>query len=129
MNREIKLRAYNFQDECFDYYDLNTAKGQGRLYNDYEKADIGEDGEIYCGTHSDLHLFTGLKDKNGVEIYKGDIVTSDYGLGNNNLNIDCEIVEWEDFYNYKANGMISENIKVIGNTYENPELLEEIENE
>ena len=119
MNREIKFRVWNGIKVC-------------KVISIDFNYDFYEDGHshIHDITNETTFLqYTGLKDKNGVEIYERDIVTSDYGLGNNNLNIDCEIVEWEDFYNYKANGMISENIEVIGNIYENPELLEEIENE
>lgn len=69
-----------------------------------------------------LMQYTGLKDKNGVEIYEGDILKSDI---NETFGLVCFedgkfVVNWEN---------ISEDLFewtgefVIGNIYENPELL------
>lgn len=75
--------------------------------------------------------YTGLKDKNGKEIYEGDIVQSD---------IDRAYVKWNDKYGYfqlipigdyyfdsDVIGQALEyaDLEVIGNIYDNPELLEE----
>lgn len=67
-----------------------------------------------------LMQFTGLKDKNGVEIYEGDIIKNGFGV---------EEVKYLDgmypcFFDYDI--FIGENCEVIGNIYENPELLKKI---
>ena len=84
--------------------------------------------------------YTGLKDKNGKEIYEGDIVnfndfdslrTGGY-TEDNILNgevkflyggwiVDTEIGQYE-LHNVREN---DEEVEVIGNIYENPELLKE----
>ena len=67
----------------------------------------------------ELMEYTGLKDKNGTEIYEGDIVQSDWGIGFPYP----DVVEMDAFLYFKCESAISDNIEVIGNRYENPELL------
>jgi uncharacterized phage protein (TIGR01671 family) len=71
----------------------------------------------------ELMQFTGLKDKNGKEIYEGDIVKTDYGkIGEVVFHINrvSYIIHDPDHFNEK---LCDSPIEVIGNIYENESLL------
>ena len=80
---------------------------------------------------SNIHVmqYTGLKDKNGVEIYEGDIVFHSMTRGYEKLAIG--VIEWDDYRAQWRHSRYSEEclsgwkLEVIGNRYENPELLEQ----
>ncbi len=73
-----------------------------------------------------LMQFTGLRDKNGKEIYEGDILHQD--------NYSDWVVEWRNtgfhIYNVCNPGtyfpLVQSDREVIGNIYENQELLNEV---
>lgn len=85
----------------------------------------------------ELMQYTGLKDKNGVEVYEGDILQLFYGKENTPLTTTKVFFNEEGYWDSKN---LSEQhpfracyggfnkCEVIGNIYENPELLEGEEN-
>lgn len=68
--------------------------------------------------HYALMQYTGLKDKNGVEIYESDIVEAQLYKTTKRFAI-----EWRSINEHSAFGAGTHNLRVIGNIYENPELL------
>ena len=134
MNRTIKFRGKRLDNGEWVYGDLeyNRAKNIARIHT------YDEDGE-YLIQHSvdpaTVGQFTGLLDKNGKEIYEGDILM----LGSSDAGI-CE-VKWNEsqlafcirFY-YERNLGIrplgawardGKDIAILGNIHDTPELLNE----
>lgn len=88
-----------------------------------------------------LLLSTGLRDKNGVEIFEGHIVEHRYNSPlSGELVVHRFQVAWDEMYSRfctigiglrhgidLSNSASSRHLEVIGNIYENPELLEEVE--
>lgn len=108
--REIKFRAW-WKD---------TMKPIPNFTDDYVIDACNEDIFIVC-------QYTGLKDKNGVEIYEGDIV-SWVSMFNPYAKRKIDAVEWSDLGGWMLMPYCHEPhqaiLEVIGNIYEHPELLE-----
>lgn len=122
--REIKFRAWDKGSNQFVDDVILTANKYGFLYQNYNKCEfMGEDRDIV------LMQYTGLKDKNGEDIYEGDILKGGY-MG---FNV-SEVVFYVGSFGIKTKeGVIPIPIQhplysfpqeVIGNIHENPELLE-----
>ena len=129
---EIKFRAWDNQNEYWYERDKFCMNGCGDIYVYVDNEWIDAPNDVVI-----LMQYTGLKDKNGKEIYEGDICSV------------CGVVifhhgsfgkksQWSKgftpFYEYNvipttdSGGIVnskltSEDFEVIGNIYENPELL------
>lgn len=85
--------------------------------------------EIVC-TGSPVNIpmqFTGLLDKNGKEIYEGDIVFAEEYVGFKNLKAEVIYNRGRFCLNTGTipEDLIAELCEVIGNIYSNPELLKQ----
>lgn len=127
--REIKFRGKAI---------LNGEWIKGYLFYDYNNADeyrpfITYKSEAFLGGVNEQQIdkdtigqYTGLHDKNGKEIYEGDIVKGTfYGFPMVEYDYIFQIYWDEKEKGFMANYFEPSECEVIGNIYENPELLEE----
>ncbi|MCK6462862.1 MAG: YopX family protein [Candidatus Pacebacteria bacterium] len=115
MERKIKFRAWDKENKEWSEYFLGVDKDGKPLFDGGD--DLYPDVVVNCST--------GLKDRNGKEIYEGDIVK--------NNDIIWELYWSDGCYKMAKNGVKTDNdhlfideaqhSEVIGNIYENGDLL------
>ena len=126
MARSIKFRAWNELTKEMYYDAFRVEQRDGYV--------AGISGQpMYC-KFTDFMQYTGLKDKNGKEIYEGDLIVGVYGRVVDNPHWKANgvgLIEWRPFGNLA--GFQTKNphidifdektVEVIGNIHEHPELV------
>lgn len=139
--REIKFRAWDVQEKRMSYTPCNpfTPMGASRILETYKKWGTTKFNEHSEHQHPRLEVmqFTGLKDKNGKEIYEGDLFLCHYAKDG------CKEQPMQVVYSTEAAAFVFKRRgicqqvqvvqrpynhsgwggEIIGNIYENPELL------
>jgi len=131
----LKFRAWIKTEKCFADYIESI-----RFYINEIDLCWGGICESDCFDFNDVILMqsTGLKDKDGKEIFEGDIVQfEDCHEVSDFLYINTGIIEWcqGGFHVTNRDSVLMEDlldgdsldVTIIGNIYENPELLEDKE--
>lgn len=137
MKRELKFRGWDDAEKKL-YYPKDLFELDGFWYEDTREGIL--QGCLIVDSYGsrryfNLSQYTGLKDKNGREIYDGDIVQYNYRSSYDFINFE---VKWS----YESLGWILQSksgdvlvnqltpagyrfefIEVVGNIFENPELI------
>ena len=158
--RDIKFRAWDKEKKILIYSDETYPRSEYKfefdIVNDYkftlskmtDRFNVvdkeGDDYyiETYSPVDADIMQYTGLKDKNGKEIYEGDILVHSFNehvrgyikFGKYKSPCENKCTSHMGFYIEFIDELMKETLKkdlgywsklsaVIGNIYENPELL------
>jgi|SaaInlV_100m_DNA_5_1039725.scaffolds.fasta_scaffold02844_5 hypothetical protein len=113
MSREIKFRAWNGQ-VMREYVRIEPSKDMSWVIQPFPNV---------SGVRAVMQ-FIGRLDKNGKDIYEGDVVKQFNGL-----TAECKWDSQFAGFVYDKEGMVDvesshNSVEVIGNVFENPELLE-----
>lgn len=120
-----KFRAWDKDNKYMEYTDKNLV-----VCFSNEGVDVVDHTTFSHSCTSmqnyELMMPTGLKDKNGVEIYVGDIIRGSYNT--NIIGYDIVTIEVKEdlLKGFELEQFDLNNTEVLGNIYENPELLKEI---
>lgn len=126
--REILFRGYNTAFKKWCYGNLIVCdNGEHIITDDYVSVKRETVGQ-----------YTGLTDINGIKIFEGDIVkygrykavvefSSKHNLGANGFEYDYNICGFFAGNEFITDEMIEGNVEVIGNIYDNPELLKGVQ--
>ena len=130
MSRSIKFRFFmgNYNNPKYEYWDNLIKIGGGELIGDYLLA---------TNPLIIIEQYTGLKDKNGIEVYEGDILDIWDSFVHNTYVVVFDISELD----FKATNekvcygnsfsylVCCDEIEVIGNIHENADLINVIKGE
>ncbi|MEN6375496.1 MAG: YopX family protein [Smithella sp.] len=138
--KEIKFRGMSLSGEWFCGL-LSHSNGRNMMQpvTGYYISNSAGQPWAYAVRPETIGQFIGRRDKNGKEIYEGDVcrfsVPMSLYIGKSENNRFIGEIKWDDselgYYLLSNNGhhpyvrlWIAMDIEVIGNIYENPELLE-----
>ena len=118
--REIKFRAWDSSKKIMHFgREFSIALNGDIRFLDVSPCD-------YALRDQEIMQFTGLLDKNGKEIYEGDIVKYDdssFGIPNAGYRKCVVAYIAPEFAPYALSNVSGRDVEIIGNIHENPELV------
>lgn len=130
--REIKFRAWDRDNKEMFFVAKMTFRTDNDVFRIWGDKHFKEDiFHIVNPADCELMQYTGLKDKNGKEIYEGDIVKKVTGVYEISITpLGTQIGKYLVSYGVTGQDEFDENytlenFRIIGNIYENPELLKQ----
>lgn len=121
--RQIKFRVYNCtrNEMTYDLESIDISDGVITQVN------TAQDRILFPDKECELMQYTGLKDKNGVEIYEGDIVRQKTGRAYTEdrvVRFDAGAFRFQNqLTKHGCYIYTNQNTEVIGNIYKNKDLL------
>ena len=129
--RDILFRGKRLDNGAWVYGSLLQVEcDDGSIVTDiFERKDSGGDAEVHPST---VGQYTGLKDKHGNRIFEGDVLTVDGEVGCFELKFNentAMFIMDGDAIRASFNIFGNDEVEVVGNIHDNPELLEGGESE
>lgn len=133
MNRDIKFRVFDSERHIMIYDAQNTYNGNTYTDDNVLQPGVEKFSSFLNEDRYEVMQYIGMKDKNGKFMFEGDFIVNDNGVIGEIYYIPCKFSVSsyisDAFDNFNESGAVNlstgnvEWVKIIGNIYENPELI------